>query len=66
MMTVALVMTLCAAGIAFYVRFLIALYRESRRAKIGYVVELEVGDDGQHANQEKSWHRLGMSTLEPQ
>ena len=65
MMTVALVITLCAAGIAFYVRFLIALYRESRRAEIGYVVELEVDDDGQHANQEKSWHRLGMSTLEP-
>lgn len=65
MMTVALVITLCAAGIAFYVRFLIALYRDSRRAEVGYVVELEVDDHGQHANQEKSWHRLGMSTLEP-
>ena len=45
MLISAFLMALCAAGIAFYVRFLLALYRESKRAKIGYVVEVQFDED---------------------
>ena len=36
-------MLLCTAGIAFYVRFLVALYKESKPRSSGYWVRLRVG-----------------------
>ncbi len=40
------VMTMfCAAGIAFYVRFLIALCKESAPRRIGYWVRLRLDSD---------------------
>jgi hypothetical protein len=37
------VIVLCTAGIAFYVRFLVALYKESKPRSSGYWVRLRVG-----------------------
>jgi hypothetical protein len=34
---------LCTAGIAFYVRFLVALWKECRSRRIGYWVRLRLG-----------------------
>jgi hypothetical protein len=34
---------LCTAGVAFYVRFLVALYKESKPRSSGYWVWLRVG-----------------------
>jgi hypothetical protein len=36
-------MLLCAAGSAFYVRFLVALWKDSRPRSSGYWVRLRVG-----------------------
>jgi hypothetical protein len=36
-------MLLCTAGIAFYVHFLVALYKESKPRSSGYWVRLRVG-----------------------
>lgn len=42
------VMTIsCAAGIAFYVRFLVALFKESRYRWIGYLFWIRSGE-GDH------------------
>lgn len=53
MLRLAFLMALCAAGIAFYVRFLLALYRESKGAKVGYVVEVQFDDDWAAFDEEK-------------
>jgi hypothetical protein len=37
------IMLLCTAGIAFYVRFLVALYKECKPRRIGYWVRLRLG-----------------------
>ena len=34
---------LCSAGIAFYVRFLVALYKECKPRRIGYWVRMGLG-----------------------
>ena len=34
---------LCTASISFYVRFLVALYRECKTGRIGYWVRLRLG-----------------------
>jgi hypothetical protein len=36
-------MLLCTAGIAFYVRFLVALCKESKSRSIGYWVRVRLG-----------------------
>jgi hypothetical protein len=36
---------LCTAGIAFYVRFLVALCKECKPRSIGYWVRLRLGSD---------------------
>jgi hypothetical protein len=36
---------LCAAGVIFYVRFLIALCKDCRRERISYLVRLRSGSD---------------------
>lgn len=36
---------LCTPGIAFYVRFLVALYKESKPRPSGYWVRLRVGSE---------------------
>lgn len=42
MVVTAIVTTLCTAGIAFYLRFLVALCKEYRLHWIGYLVRLHV------------------------
>lgn len=42
MLVMAVMTTLCTAGIAFYVRFLVALCKECRVHWIGYLVRLHV------------------------
>jgi hypothetical protein len=41
MVVMAVMTTLCTAGIVFYLRFLVALCKECKRSWIGYLVRLE-------------------------
>jgi hypothetical protein len=43
MFVIAVWMVLCTAGIAFYVRFLVALYKECKPPLTGYWVRLRLG-----------------------
>jgi hypothetical protein len=43
MVVMALWTVLCTAGIAFYVRFLVALCKECKPRRIGYWVRLRLG-----------------------
>ena len=43
MFVMAIVTVLCAAGIAFYVRFLVALYKECKPRSVTYWVRLGLG-----------------------
>ena len=43
MFVTGLMTVLCAAGIAFYVRFLVALCQECKPRRIGYWVRLRLG-----------------------
>ena len=44
-MLIAAMAALCAAGVTFYVRFLIALCKECRRERISYLVRLQPASD---------------------
>ena len=43
MFVTGVMMVLCTAGIAFYVRFLVALCKECKPRRIGYWVRLRLG-----------------------
>src|SRR6266849_789572 len=46
MVPIAVMTVLCTAAITFYVRFLIALFRECKPLVMGYWVRLRLGSDG--------------------
>jgi hypothetical protein len=43
MLIMPMVATLCASGIAFYIRFLVALCKECKPRRIGYWARLQLG-----------------------
>ncbi len=46
MVVMAAITTVFTLGVAFYVRFFIALCNESKRRWIGYLVRIEPGEEG--------------------
>jgi hypothetical protein len=49
MFVMALMTVLCAAGVAFYAKFLLALCKEPKRGPVGYWALLRLGS-AEHAN----------------
>jgi len=45
MVVTTVVTVLCTTGIAFYIRFFVALCKESTRSWVGYLVRLEPAPD---------------------